>query len=122
MITAGFGFRKDASLGSLEDAYLKACQSAEPQFFATVDEKATAEAFRLFAETRGMPVKALPRDVLAEQSTTTQSRAAKDRFGTGSLAEAAALAAAGPGARLLTLRQISADKLATCALAIRETS
>lgn len=122
MIVAGFGFRKEASAGSLEDAYARACEATMPEMLATADEKATAKAFRLFAEETGLPVKAVPADVLQQQSTTTQSQASQDRFGTGSVAEAAALAAAGSGARLLTVRQISADKLATCALAIRETS
>ncbi|MGZ2256046.1 cobalamin biosynthesis protein [Roseobacter sp. A03A-229] len=122
MIAAGFGFRKEASAASLEDAYAKACESAAPEVLATVDDKAIAEAFRLFAEELDLPVKAVPVDVLKQQKTTTESAASKERYGTGSLAEAAALAAAGPGARLLTVRQISADKLATCALAIRETS
>ncbi|MCV3271384.1 cobalamin biosynthesis protein [Roseobacter sinensis] len=122
MIAAGFGFRKEASSSSLEDAYGRACEAAAPEVLATVDDKAVAEAFRLFAEELGLPVKAVPVDVLQEQETTTQSAASKARYGAGSVAEAAALAAAGPGARLLTVRQISADKLATCALAIRETS
>lgn len=122
MIVAGFGFRKEASASSLEDAYGRACASAEPELLATADDKAVAEAFRLFAEEVGLPVKAVPPDILKQQTTTTQSAAAKASYGIGSVAEAAALAAAGPGARLVTVRQISADRLATCALAIRETS
>ncbi|MHA6346914.1 cobalamin biosynthesis protein, partial [Roseivivax sp. CAU 1761] len=39
------------------------------------------------------------------------------RYDTGSVAEAAALAAAGPGARLLGPRAVSPDGCATCALA-----
>ncbi|GFE50566.1 precorrin methylase [Roseobacter cerasinus] len=120
MIAAGFGFRKGATASSLEDAFARACEAAEPEVLATVDDKAMAEAFRLFAEERGLPIKAIPPDVLAQQKTTTHSDASRVRFGTGSVAEASALAAAGPGARLLTVRQISADKLATCALAIQE--
>ncbi|WP_366140264.1 cobalamin biosynthesis protein [uncultured Roseobacter sp.] len=120
MIVAGFGFRKEATAGSLEDAYKRACEAVSPAFLATVDDKAAAEAFRLFAEDIGLPVKAVPADILKQQTTITQSTASKERFGTGSVAEAAALAVAGDGARLLTARQVSADKLATCALAIRE--
>ncbi|WP_299828910.1 cobalamin biosynthesis protein [uncultured Roseobacter sp.] len=122
MIAAGFGFRKMASVGSLQDALDRACQAAQPDVLATLEDKATAEAFRLFAKDAGVPVKAVPLDVLRRQSTVSQSDASQEAYGTGSVAEAAALAAAGPGARLLTLRHISADKLATCALAIRETS
>ncbi|WP_299780668.1 cobalamin biosynthesis protein [uncultured Roseobacter sp.] len=122
MIAAGFGFRKTASVGSLQDALDRACEAVQPDVLATPEDKATAETFRLFAEKIGIPVKAVPADILQQQSTTTQSEASQKVHGTGSVAEAAALAAAGPDARLLTLRHISADKLATCALAIRETS
>ncbi|WP_299965098.1 cobalamin biosynthesis protein [uncultured Roseobacter sp.] len=120
MIVAGFGFRKEASEASLEDAYARACKSVEPVLLATADDKAVAKVFRLFAEAMELPVKAVPPDVLREQTTTTQSAASRKSHGTGSVAEAAALAAAGKGARLLTVRQTSADKLATCALAIKE--
>ncbi|HZV10809.1 MAG TPA: precorrin methylase, partial [Novosphingobium sp.] len=41
------------------------------------------------------------------------------RFGTGSLAEALALVAAGPGARLIAPRHISTDGMATAAIAQR---
>lgn len=122
MIAAGFGFRKSASAGSLRDAYDRACDAAAPEVVATADDKAMAQAFREFAEEIGLPVKAVPDDILQLQTTTSQSQASQASHGTGSVAEAAALAAAGPGARLLTVRQVSADKLATCALAIRETS
>ncbi|HRO16470.1 MAG TPA: hypothetical protein PLL33_15800, partial [Paracoccus sp. (in: a-proteobacteria)] len=37
--------------------------------------------------------------------------------GTGSVAEAVALAAAGPGARITTRRVVSPDRSATCAIA-----
>ena len=48
----------------------------------------------------------------------TQSAKVAERFGTGSVAEAAALAAAGPGAQLLGPRVVSGDGLATAAIAI----
>lgn len=122
MIAAGFGFRKTASVGSLQDAFDRACEAAQPDVLATLEDKATTEAFRLFAEDARVPVKAVPLDVLQRQSTASQSDVSQEAYGTGSVAEAAALAAAGQNARLLTLRHISADKLATCAFAIRETS
>jgi cobalt-precorrin 5A hydrolase len=50
----------------------------------------------------------------------TQSARVRERFGTGSVAEASALAAAGPGARLLGPRVISGDGLATAAIAERK--
>ena len=47
----------------------------------------------------------------------TQSDKVAEHFGTGSVAEAAALAAAGAGARLLGPRAVSADATAVAAIA-----
>ncbi|WP_187431286.1 hypothetical protein ROLI_011140 [Roseobacter fucihabitans] len=122
MIVAGFGFRKSASVASLQNAFERACVAVEPDYLAAPEDKATAEAFRLFAEEIGVPIKAIPPDVLARQNTLTQSQVTLKERGIGSVAEAAALAGAGQGARLITERHISADRLATCALAKGETS
>lgn len=122
MIVAGFGFRKNASPGSLQSAFDSACVSVRPDCLAAPDDKATAKPFRLFAEQNDLPIKAVPADVLTQQNTVTQSLTSLTERGVGSVAEAAALSAAGPGARLLTERHVSADRLATCALAIKETS
>ncbi len=65
----------------------------------------------------GVPVIAVSPSALQTPDTPTQSRASREARGTGSVAEAAALAAAGPGARLLTARHISPDRMATCAIA-----
>ncbi|MEM1429934.1 MAG: cobalamin biosynthesis protein, partial [Pseudomonadota bacterium] len=65
----------------------------------------------------GMGLIAVPEAELRRQVTATQSGASRGSYGTGSVAEAAALAAAGPGARLLAPRSVSDDRLATCALA-----
>lgn len=122
MIVAGFGFRKNATLGSFQDAFQKACISAQPDFLAAPEDKATAKEFRLFAEEMNLPIKSVPADILTQQNTVTQSLNSLTERGVGSVAEAAALAAAGSGARLMTERHISADRLATCALAVTETS
>ena len=47
----------------------------------------------------------------------TQSEASFRRYGTGSVAEATALLAAGKGARLIAPRVVSSDGMATCAIA-----
>ncbi|MDW3221727.1 MAG: cobalamin biosynthesis protein [Paracoccaceae bacterium] len=122
MIVAGFGFKKDATLGSLQDAFDRACVAARPDAIATSDDKATTEVFRLFSDEIDLPIKAVPADMLTQQNTLTQSLKSLAERGVGSVAEAAALSAAGPGARLMTERHVSADRLATCALAVRETS
>jgi cobalt-precorrin 5A hydrolase len=52
--------------------------------------------------------------------TPSQSARVQALFGTGSLAEAAALVAAGPNARLLAAKTTSPCGRATCAIAISE--
>lgn len=115
MIVAGFGFRSSATLDSLSDAFARAGGCAD--VFATADDKAMAPAMVAFAETAGTVVIGVAADALTSQSTQAQSNASQIARDTGSVAEAAALAAAGPGARLLAPRVVSADRMATCALA-----
>lgn len=121
MIVAGFGFREGASVEGLRDALTRAGPAGTPSLLATAADKAGAEVFRSFARETALPVRAVPVAELARQATHTQSAASNAAYGTGSVAEAAALAAAGPGARLLGPRVISSDRMATCALATGET-
>ncbi|TDL74932.1 cobalamin biosynthesis protein [Palleronia sediminis] len=115
MRVAGIGFRAGAPLASLREALDAAggCVDA----LATLDTKATAPQARALARTLGLPLCAIGRDALARQSTLTHSPRQMADFGCGSLAEAAALAAAGPGARLCGARQVSKDGMATAAIA-----
>lgn len=115
MIVAGFGFRKGASTDSLRAA-LAACGAA-PDLLATAADKENSAGLRGLAEELGVPVHAVPPALLQTQITQTHSPASYAAHGTGSVAEAAALAAAGPGARLIAARQISPDRMATCAMA-----
>jgi cobalt-precorrin 5A hydrolase len=55
--------------------------------------------------------------MLAGIDTPTQSKLVAEKFGTGSVAEAAALVAAGPRARLIATRTVSQDRTATAAIA-----
>ncbi|MBS0123981.1 cobalamin biosynthesis protein [Thetidibacter halocola] len=114
MIVAGFGFRREATLASLRDALAKAGRA---QAIATVTEKAVTEVFRAFAEETNLPVTQVSPDKLPEKETATHSHHSENRYRTGSVAEAVALAAAGPGARLIAPRVVSSDRMATCALA-----
>lgn len=116
MIVAGFGFREGASEESLESAYARAQGDWEAGIFATADDK--VGGLQDFARTQGAVVRAVTERELSAQEPLTLSQASISARGTGSLAEAAALAAAGPGARLLGPRAISEDRQATCALAI----
>ncbi len=117
MRVAGFGFRSAATAASLRDALDRAGGGADG--LATSADKAATPVFRGFAGEMRLPVLAVAPESLADQPTITHSARVAARFGTGSLAEAAALIAAGPGARLLGPRAISGDGLATAAIAER---
>lgn len=115
MIVAGFGFRQAATLASLQDALA----GATPGLIATAEAKAGHPAFRALAEALAVPIAAISEPDLTNASTLTDSAASRAAHGAGSVAEAAALVAAGPGASLLGPRAASRDRMATCALAER---
>lgn len=116
MIVAGFGFRSGAGLSSLRAA-LALAQKGQPPIthLATALDKLPTLA--ALAEALGLPLTGISPEALARVSTVTNSSASLAARGTGSVAEASALAAAGPGARLLGPRRISPDRMATCAIA-----
>ncbi|WP_102224952.1 cobalamin biosynthesis protein [Acidimangrovimonas sediminis] len=118
MRVAGLGFRRGTSAAALGDALARA-GGGRLDALATAAEKATAPALRHLAEAMNLPILALPPEALAGVPTATHSPRVVARFGTGSLAEAAALAGAGPGARLIAPRTVSADRTATAAIAER---
>ena len=117
MKVAGLGFKSDVTLASLREALVAAGGAAGLAAVATVSDKADADALKELARECGVPIKAVPADVLAGIMTPTQSKLITERFGTGSVAEAAALAAAGPRARLIATRAVSQDRTATAAIA-----
>lgn len=116
MIVAGFGFRKGAQISALRAALALAqrgCPAAEA--FAAPRDK--AEQLADLAAAMGLPVIAIDAQALESVTTMTRSPASIAARNAGSVAEAVALAAAGPGARLLAPRHISTDRMATCAIA-----
>ncbi|ASM73586.1 MULTISPECIES: cobalamin biosynthesis protein [Roseobacteraceae] len=117
MIVAGMGFRADATLNSLRSALALACGTHRPDLIATAAGKENHDALRALVAELQVPLHAVPQATLAAQSTPTLSPAAQAARNTGSVAEAAALAAAGSGAHLLAPRHISTDRMATCAVA-----
>jgi cobalt-precorrin 5A hydrolase len=118
---AGIGFRGAATTASLRDALLRAIGDGPPvQVLATESSKSHATVFRDLAAALSIPGIGISASDLAEIITPTQSQRILDRFGTGSLAEAAALAAAGPQARLVAVRVVSGDTMATAAIAENE--
>ncbi|RIA45451.1 cobalamin biosynthesis protein [Dichotomicrobium thermohalophilum] len=120
MIVAGFGFRAAATADSLRDALAHAAGERKVTAFAAPEDKAQAACLSELAREMGVSVRAISANDLSRQQTPTEAPRVRAARHTGSVAEAAALAAAGPGARLLAPRHISADRLATCAIAIGE--
>ncbi|WP_152464934.1 cobalamin biosynthesis protein [Sulfitobacter sp. THAF37] len=120
MRVVGIGFRAAADLASLQDVLQQVLQIADVtgiDAVATEAAKAREHVFREFAQVLGVPGLGVTTRDLGQMITPTQSERIKDRFGTGSLAEAAALVTAGPEARLVAPRVVSRDGMATAALA-----
>ncbi|WP_183622589.1 cobalamin biosynthesis protein [Novosphingobium sediminicola] len=116
MIVAGFGFRSRATLASLQAALMAAQEGLPPvTHLATAADK--APALTPLAEALGLPIATIEDEAIRTATTRTASPTSQKARGTGSMAEAAAMAAIGPGARLIRPRRISPDRLATCAIA-----
>ncbi len=122
MRVAGLGFRGAATFESLNDALERANgrDGGGVDALATAEVKAGLPAVRILAKALRLPLHAVSRAAMAAEETLTHSAKVEEKFGTGSVAEAAALAACGPGARLIGPRVISADGLATAAIAERD--
>jgi cobalt-precorrin 5A hydrolase len=116
MRVAGLGFKRDVTLASLREA-LVAAGAEGLAAVATVSDKSQTPVLRLLAREFNLPIKAIPAAALAGIETQTQSDLVQARFGVGSVAEAAALAAAGARARLVSCRTVSQDRTATAAIA-----
>lgn len=113
---AGFGFRQQATLGSLEQALDQLITQYGP-----VDRLAAAHSMLPLVQTlgkaRNIPVIGVADTALASVTTLTHSAYSLREKGTGSVAEAVALLAAGSEARLLGPRTVSDDRKATAAVA-----
>ena len=105
-----------AAAGALEAAGLDAsCVSA----VATADIKRDEPAVVALAATFGVPVVVFPARVLAGQDVPNPSAVVAEAVGTSSVAEAAALLAAGPGGTLVVEKQVSTTRDSTVAVARR---
>ena len=116
-VIAGFGFRGSAKLDSLRDALHRTAQGHRVTAIATPDDKAEAACLRALATDLNLPVIAVAAKDVSQPQTATHSPRVHQLRKTGSVAEATALSAAGAGARLISTRQISHDRTATCAVA-----
>ena len=122
MIAAGVGCRRGASAPDIEAAVRAALARANIaadalDVIATIEAKRTEPGILAAAETFGVSVVIVPEHelALAGDRVETHSDRVLTLTGVGSVAEAAALAAAGPSARLIAPRL--AIGAATCAIA-----
>ncbi len=115
----GIGCRGAVTEAALSDAVGKALSRAPGPLdrLATLAERAGTEPVLALAARHGLRLVGLDATALEGCATPTRSARIAARFGTGSVAEAAALVAAGAGARLCCERQISTDGMATAAIA-----
>jgi cobalt-precorrin 5A hydrolase len=126
---AGFGFRAHATCEALQQVLTQALRTAELgqpapvvlAALASAEDKCSHPALVQLAFERGLPVHPVALALLAAQDLPP-SQHVPARYGSHSLAEAAALAAAGQGAVLVAPRQVSADGSATAAIATTNTT
>lgn len=113
MIVAGLGFRRGASAESL-GAALALVGKADA--IATAEDKVNEAGLLRLANDLGLKVHGVSRAAMAAQGIEGSARVMAE-YGTGSVAEASALAVAGPGARLIVGRRTGPDGMAVVALA-----
>jgi cobalt-precorrin 5A hydrolase len=112
MRVAGFGFRTAAGVESLRAALELA--GGDAAALATAESKVAG--LERLGEELGLPVIGVSIQALAAQGVAGSDRV-RALYGTGSVAEASALAAAGQGARLVVGRVSSPDGMAVAAIA-----
>jgi cobalt-precorrin 5A hydrolase len=122
VIVAGVGCRKAISAAQVESAIEAALRHSrlsgrELERIAVPAVKGTEAGIVAAAAARGVPLVLIAQNALeaADARTLTRSARSMDTLNVHSVAEAAALAAAGPGARLLAPRVAVGP--VTCALA-----
>ncbi|MBD3764592.1 MAG: cobalamin biosynthesis protein [Rhodobacterales bacterium] len=116
MRVAGIGYRNGAPLASLRAA-LALAEAAGGQVEALATLPGKRAGLQALAAERGLPLWGV---AVAGVATPTQSPRSLAMHGTGSVAEAAALVAAGAGARITVARITAPDGMATCAIAETE--
>lgn len=112
---AGIGFRETAQVESILDA-LERAGAGDLRHIALPAVKARHHAAMQLARL-GYHLHPVSAAALTAPRTLTDSAASRAAHGTGSVSEACALAALGPGAALAAPREISADGRATAAIA-----
>lgn len=115
MIVAGFGCRTDAQESALRVAFDALPKGPPVTALATLTHKEALLA--PLARALDLPLILIDPSQVEGVPTPTISPASLAAYRTGSVAEAVALIAAGPGATLLSRRIIARQGHATCALA-----
>ena len=118
-VALGIGFTSRADEVALFQALEAACGAGAVDVVATAEDKAMHTPLRKAAARLGLPLTPVPEMALKAMgpNVLTCSMRSLSARGVGSVAEAAALAAAGAGARLDGPRTVSADGQVTTAIA-----
>lgn len=123
-LVVGVGASKGASADGLYDTVRRVLtgagvDAAAVAEVATLDAKASEPAIVELAERLGVGIVALEADLLASVEVPNPSDIVKNAVGTPSVAEAAAVVAAGPGSHLVSTKTVSATRDSTVAIARR---
>ena len=125
-LVIGLGFRDQATAHAigevLADVIAKAARPDVATLIAAVEDKANHPGLVAAAQAKDLSINLVAAESLraADSRVTTRSVRVLRQRGVGSVCEAAALALAGSGARLIVTRQVSADRNATAAAALSE--
>jgi len=115
MIVAGMGCSTRARLPEMRALLAEVMAGRRLDAIACLE--ARAAQIRPLANGLNLPLLTVPRAALQGVQTPGHSDRIAAGFGTGSVAEACAMLAAGRSARIIVARQISGARQATCALA-----
>jgi len=123
-LVIGLGFREAASAQSIGEVLAGVSAHAglagAVSVIAVPEDKAAHPGLRAAARAAQLPIETVAAGSMraADARATTRSAQVTKHRGVGSVCEAAALAAAGAGARLVVTRIVSADRHAAAAAAI----
>jgi cobalt-precorrin 5A hydrolase len=125
-LVIGLGFRDQASAQSIGEVLANvAARTAMPgvaTVLAVMEDKAAHPGLLAAVQATHFTIETVAAEALreADARVATRSERVFRQRGVGSVCEAAALAAAGAGARLVVTRQVSSDRNATAAAALSE--
>jgi cobalt-precorrin 5A hydrolase len=123
-LVIGLGFRDQATAQSigevLADVAARAAHPGLATVLAVIEDKAAHPGLLAAVQATPFPIETVTAEALraVDLRVTTRSERVFKQRGVGSVCEAAALAAAGAGARLVVTRHVSTDRTATAAAAI----